>query len=104
MEFTALHYASFEGNRELITLLISWGADPSIKGKNGISVMHVAAQNNQAYSLTYFKTFHGLSICEKDAEQATPLHWACYHGADIVMFYLLAWIIKGKQQDIINAQ
>jgi ankyrin repeat protein len=43
MEFTALHYASFEGNRELIGLLIEWGADPSIKGKNGISVMHVAA-------------------------------------------------------------
>ena len=43
----------------------------------GLNVMHVAAQGDQAYSLTYFREC-GLDINSKDDEGCTPLHWACY--------------------------
>jgi ankyrin repeat protein len=59
--FTALHYASFHGNANIIDLLMKHGADMHLKNKHGMSVLHLAAQNDQAYSLTYFKE-RGLSI------------------------------------------
>ena len=41
--FTALHFASFHGNLKAIKLLIKYGADPTIKNKYDINVLHVAA-------------------------------------------------------------
>ncbi len=53
-------------------------------------MLHVAAQGDQAYSLTYFKE-KGLDLHEKDEENSTPLHWACFAGSDTAIYYLLAW-------------
>ena len=52
--------------------------------------MHLAAQNDQAYSLTFFKE-KGLSTSSQDNEQSTVLHWACFAGSDTSIYYLLAW-------------
>ena len=53
-------------------------------------MLHVAAQGDEAYSLTYFK-LQGISINSKDAEGSTPLHWACYAASDTASYYLNYW-------------
>ena len=44
--FSALHFASFRGNLNLIKLLLQNGANMHIKNNFGINVMHVAAQGD----------------------------------------------------------
>jgi len=34
-----------------------------------------------------------------DREGQTPLHWACYQGADEAIYYLLAWSKALNVQD-----
>jgi ankyrin repeat protein len=41
--FTALHFASFRGNIELVEVLLNSGADMYLKNSYGINVMHVGA-------------------------------------------------------------
>lgn len=88
--FFPLHFASFHGNVKLIKLFLQYGANLKAVNKQGINMMHVAAQGDQAYSLTFFKSM-GVSLKEKDGEHSTPLHWACFAGSDTAIYYLLAW-------------
>ena len=44
--FTALHFASFHGNLSLVRMLIKHGADIFMTNKNGLSMIHVAAQGD----------------------------------------------------------
>jgi palmitoyltransferase ZDHHC13/17 len=89
--FTALHYASFLGNPRLLKLLVRHGANVHATNKLGINMLHLAAQGDQAYSLTYFRSVHKLDILQRDSEHSTPLHWACFSGSDVALTYLLAW-------------
>lgn len=71
-------------------MLVANGASIYAKTVQGINMMHVAAQGDQAYSLTYFKD-QGLNLQQRDNEESTPLHWACFAGSDTAVYYLLAW-------------
>jgi hypothetical protein len=53
-------------------------------------MMHLAAQGDRSYSLTYFKT-HGLSIDTKDFQNSMPLHWAFQSVSKLAIYYLLGW-------------
>jgi ankyrin repeat protein len=44
--FYSLHFASFHGNAKLIKLLIRNGADWTVRNKQGINLLHVAAQGD----------------------------------------------------------
>ena len=44
--FTALHFASFHGNMQLIKYLISMGASAFAHNKQDINMLHVAAQGD----------------------------------------------------------
>ena len=44
--FTPLHFASFHGNIELIRLLIGYDANIFSVNKQGINMLHVAAQGD----------------------------------------------------------
>lgn len=88
--FTALHYASFNGNKKAIDLLVQSGADIHAKSKQGLGMMHLAAQNDMAYALTYFYK-QGVSVNERDNEQSTALHWAAFRQQATSMYYLLGW-------------
>ena len=92
-----IHFAAFHGNVKIIKCLIKNGADIRVKSKQGINLLHVSAQGDQAYSLVYFRN-KGLSIQERDGDKSTPLHWACFAGSDTALYYLLAW------DDNLNAQ
>ena len=61
-------------------------------------MLHVAAQGDQAYSLTYFKN-KNVSLIETDGEHSTPLHWACFAGSDTAIYYLLAWGLEVNARD-----
>ena len=41
--FTALHFASFHGNLNLIRLFIKHGSDIRAQNKSGVNMMHVCA-------------------------------------------------------------
>ena len=76
-KWTALHYASFSGNLDAVYTLIENGADIKALNSNGLNMLHVAAQGDQAPPLYLFKMM-GLSINSVDNRGSTPLHWACY--------------------------
>ena len=61
-------------------------------------MLHVAAQGDQAYSLTFFKE-QGISINSEDEEKSTPLHWACFAGSDTATYYLQSWGCKVNARD-----
>jgi len=96
--FTALHYASFNGNKKIIDILIANGANIQAKSNQGLGMMHLAAQNDMAYTLTYFMKM-GLNVNDKDKEQSTPLHWAAFRQQPTSMYYLLGWAPDLNSQD-----
>lgn len=85
--FYPIHYASYYGNPKLIKFLIRIGANPFVRTQKGVNCMHVAAQGDSAFSLTYFRN-KGISINAQDSAGSTPLHWACYNASDTATYYL----------------
>lgn len=75
-------------------------ADYKVRTREGINMLHVAAQGDQAYSLTYFRA-KGLSIMSKDKEKSTPLHWACVAGSDTATYYLQSWGVDVNARDFL---
>ena len=67
----------------------------------GINMMHVAAQGDQAYSLTYFYK-QGLGVNSVDNEGSTPLHWACFAGSDTASYYLQSWDCHVNARDAVG--
>lgn len=96
---TALHYASYRGNIEIISKLIDNGAEVEVVNNRGLNVLHMAAQGNQPGSLIYFKEKFSMNIQSVDDLGSTPLHWACYTGSEISVLFLTSWNIKLDSQD-----
>jgi len=63
-----------------------------------LTPVHVAAQADRAYPLSFLQSY-GLDMDSLDSEGQTPLHWACYQGADEAIYYLLAWSKALNVQD-----
>ena len=90
--FTALHFATYHGNMELIRLMVEeMAADIRIKNAYGANVLHVAAQGDQPCPLYYFTMRKDMDINEQDNRGSTPLHWACYSKAEYALNYILAF-------------
>ena len=88
--WTALHYASFQGNVDAIHALVKHEARAFEINNNGLNMLHVAAQGDVALPLYLFMK-KGLNINSKDKRGSTPLHWACYSQSETAIAYLLAW-------------
>ena len=89
-EFTALHFATYHGNYALIKFLIDNAkADINKRNKFGSTVLHIAAQGDQALPLYYFHKVCGMDINLRDNRLSTPLHWACYSKSEVALNYLL---------------
>lgn len=69
------------------------GCNVSTKNKQGLTVMHVAAQSDQPLILAYFYDL-GISINEPDLKGGIPLHWAAYMGSETSASLLLSWNSK----------
>jgi len=86
--FTALHFASFKGNIELIKLLEQYNANIHAENSQGLTVIHIAAQGDQPVSIAYFRS-KGLNTDTPDVKGSTPLHWACFLGMENSAAYLV---------------
>lgn len=96
---TALHYASYRGNIEVINKLIESGADIEVSNNRGLNVLHMASQGNQPGALVYFTEKYSMNIHSVDDLGSTPLHWACYTGSETSVLFLLSWDPKVNAQD-----
>ena len=97
-EFTALHMAAFSGKYSIVKMLIDSKANIYAINKDGLNMLHTAAQGDQAFMLYYFKQL-GLDTNSKDNRGSTPLHWACFSKSEIAISYLLAWDIRIDEPD-----
>mmetsp|Transcript_9204 Transcript_9204/g.9567 ORF Transcript_9204/g.9567 Transcript_9204/m.9567 type:complete len:531 (+) Transcript_9204:37-1629(+) len=86
---TCIHYASYKGNYNLISLLAKYRIKADIKNKQGNNVMHHAAQGNQPVSFIYFYYKYQVSATDGNIDGSTPLHWACYTGSDLAFNFIV---------------
>jgi palmitoyltransferase len=62
-KFTALHFASYHGNFDLIKLMVDeMGANVHVINVYGATCLHIAAQGDQPISLFYFAMHQNLDI------------------------------------------
>ena len=96
---TALHYAANKGSIPLLKLLIENGANVDAVTNIGKNLMHMAAEGNQPSMLIYLITEQLLSAQSVDENGGTPLHWACYSGAEEAVNFLLNLNVNINEQD-----
>jgi ankyrin repeat protein len=89
--FTALHFASFHGNLDLVIQLVEeYFSDILKKNLFGASALHIAAQGDQPAPLYYLVTVKGMDVNDGDDRGSTPVHWACFARSEFALSYLLA--------------
>lgn len=99
-QFTALHFATYHGNYQLITLICDeMRADINLRNVYGAHVLHIAAQGDQPTPLFYFVRIKGMSLDDVDNRGSTPLHWACYSKSEFALSYILAMNPNLESQD-----
>ena len=86
---TALHYASYKGNIPLLQLLIKSGASVEAVTNLGKNIIHMAAEGNQPSMMIYLISKEHQSSQSVDENGSTPLHWACYAGAEEAVNFLI---------------
>mmetsp|Transcript_6756 Transcript_6756/g.4875 ORF Transcript_6756/g.4875 Transcript_6756/m.4875 type:complete len:178 (+) Transcript_6756:655-1188(+) len=90
-KFTAIHFATYHGNFDLIKMLVEeLNADFTTQNVFGSSVIHIAAQGDQPLPLFYFIVIKNMDVNLTDNRGSTPLHWACYSRAEFALNYLLS--------------
>jgi palmitoyltransferase ZDHHC13/17 len=97
--FTALHFATFQGQLRTLKLLESFGGDLHTQTNQGLTLMHAACQSDQVAPLCYLKQL-GIEFDQPDALGMSPLHWAALTGANNCCQYLLAWGANPNSQDV----
>ncbi|CAB1343352.1 unnamed protein product [Coregonus sp. 'balchen'] len=110
-DFTPLHFAALNGNRSIVNLLLSNGADPNLTCDAGMTAFHLACRHGNVYVMHQMmqhgadlrmvdhqgKTalHHGVSggnmWCDGDMYHVTPLHLAADAGNTEVVRYLLRY-------------
>jgi|TARA_B110001450_G_C17170307_1_gene299063 ankyrin repeat protein len=76
--WTSLHLATQDKSKEIFFYVYQdLGANINVRNKNGVSLMHKAASDNNTYLITYLRDKTELSISDVDYDGNTPLHYAC---------------------------
>ena len=88
---TAIHYAAFRGNIEIIQYLINYGGSPFVKDNDGHNVIHIAAQGDKVNVIHYFIKNFTFDVNERDSKESSALHWSAYLNKEIALTYLIAW-------------
>ena len=89
--FTAMHFAAFHGNIEMIKYLIEeMEADVNCVNNIGINVLHCAAQGDKPASIVYFTREQNMDIAAQDDKQRTALHWLIFCKSYCSLEFVLA--------------
>lgn len=74
---TPLHWATRQGHLPMVVLLMSYGADPSLRDGEGCSCIHLAAQFGHT-SIVAYLIAKGQDVDMVDKNGMTALMWAAY--------------------------
>jgi len=96
--FTALHYASYEDDLEMIRVLEDLNCNVLATSKTGLNVLHMAAQSDALDSAIHFR--EAVDINGTDAKGMTPLHWAAYLSSEEVASLLISLGCELNPKDI----
>ena len=99
---TPMLFAAYKGNIDIIKKLIEIGIKYDIKNKAGLDIIHMAAQNDNANVIIYFKEKYNYDIFQSDIQGNNSIHWASSNCAKMALGYLLYYIDE-KNKNIINA-
>jgi ankyrin repeat protein len=88
--FTSLHIAAFQGNFEILELLVSKGGSLSVLNINGLTLMHTAAQGDNPLIMMYLQE-NNSDLLVKDKSNRSVLHWSCYFGSENAALFCIAW-------------
>ncbi|KAK2187317.1 hypothetical protein NP493_169g00000 [Ridgeia piscesae] len=72
---TPLHWATRQGHFQMVVLLMSYGADPSLRDGEGCSCIHLATQFSHTTIVAYLIA-KGQDVDMQDQNGLTPLMWA----------------------------
>ncbi|KAI2808806.1 Ankyrin repeat [Blomia tropicalis] len=101
MVFTCLHYASLNGHKDIVNLLLEHGANPNIVDHNGSSPLHLASWTGdyEVVNMLITTVNQKADINLKNKDNETALHSACQYGHTPVVSLLLS---KGADPFIRN--
>jgi len=99
---SAIHFAAYRGNNDLIQYLITVGADVHAIDKDGHNCIHIAAQADKVNTIYFLLKKHKFNINQGDKKMSTALHWAAFLNKENSLTYLLAWGADPSIQDIDN--
>ena len=92
LQVSALHYAARQNSLQLLSLLVSRGAEVDITSEHGLTPLHFAARFKLAEGegaadgeddvdpTIALLVQHGAELNMKDKYGLTPLHYACMRG------------------------
>lgn len=87
-----LHFAVARGSKRLYDLFVRMGADQRQRGRQGLTVLHLAAlRPTWRDALPFFQRAlaAGVGINDRDEDGYTALHFAVYHGRSETVAWLL---------------
>lgn len=99
---TPMLFAAYKGNLDIIMKLIDLGVKYDIRNKAGLDVIQMAAQNDNANVIIFFKEKYNYDLFMPDLRGNNSIHWACSNCAKSALGYLLFYI-DDKNPDIINS-
>ncbi|XP_041734885.1 palmitoyltransferase akr1 [Coregonus clupeaformis] len=85
--FSPLHFASLHGNRAMVDLLLSNGADPNLTCDAGMTAFHFACRHGNVYVMHQMMQ-HGADLRMVDHQGKTALHHGVCGGNIVAMQYL----------------
>ena len=88
---TAIYWAAFKNNIEMINLLLERGADPNIAGRGGATPLKIAKSKGNTQAMVVLLDALG-DYNQTDAQGKTLLHWASSTGKIPLINFL---IMKG---------
>lgn len=86
-----LFIATRKGSKEMVQMLISYGANLNIRNRKGQSLLHQAAIKGHSDILQTFLDYNMIPINATDTRGATALHLAAKHGHKSIVKILLAF-------------